>query len=75
MIVDANKTDMPPCEDCLILGACKNKRDVRCSLLYDWWTRGTARERAMILKGCLPYWGRIIKRSGSWKGIIARYWQ
>lgn len=38
MIVDDKKLNIP-CRDCLVLAACKHKREVRCSLLTDWSTR------------------------------------
>jgi len=27
---------MIPCKDCLVLAACKNKKNVTCELLFDW---------------------------------------
>ncbi len=27
---------MIPCKDCLVLAACKHKREINCDLLIDW---------------------------------------
>jgi len=27
---------MIPCEECILLAACRHKENIRCSLLYEW---------------------------------------
>ncbi len=49
---------MIPCKECLIYPVCKNKKEVRCSLLINWMSRGGYDYMTLILY--LPNWTSII---------------
>ncbi len=51
-----NKNMKVPCEECLCLPICKNKRHVKCSILYKW-------------AGEHISWGEVHKYLPWWMGV------
>ncbi len=52
---------MIPCHNCLVLPACKNKMEIRCSILHKWYTeriftKDEALKTSKILEKYIPRW-------------------